>query len=224
MKYTIISILIIGILVLGGFYFYKGKVDKDIPMVKQGSDLPKPTPAGIFEVDTNKSNINWSLEVSDTKSYKGTAKLASGQGTIKDDIVTGGSFEVDLGSIKENNNAENLETYFKSAGFFDTETYPTAKFEITKISKTPITPADYTVTGNLTLRGQTKEITFPAIISKQADSTFIASGDVDMDMSMWGIKYGGDSLLGSLGDKAGNYSVKLSLFIVTRPVAEEISE
>ncbi|MFA7216906.1 MAG: YceI family protein [Candidatus Paceibacterota bacterium] len=224
MKYTIISILIIGILVLGGFYFYKSKAGKDIPMIQQGSDLPKPTPVGTFEVDTNKSNINWSLETSDTKSYKGTAKFASGKGTIKDGIVTGGSFEVDLNSIKENNNADKLEVYFKSVEFFNTEIYPTAKFEITKISKTPITPADYTVTGNLTLKGITKEVTFPAIISKQKDSTFIASGDVDMDTSLWGIKYGGNSLFGSLGDKAGSNSVKLSLFIVTRPVTEEVSE
>lgn len=222
MKYTIISILVIGILVAGGFYLYKNK-DKNIPVVQQGSDLPQPTPAGTFELDTNKSNINWFGEMFNIRSHKGTIKLVSGQGTIEDALITGGSFEIDMNTIKENNNTEKLEKHLKSADFFNVEMYPTARFEITNISKTSITPADYTVTGNLTIKGITKEITFPAIIAKQSDSTFIATADVDIDRSLWDIRYGSDSFFDNLGDEVISDSIKLNLFLVTKPVADEVT-
>ena len=63
---------------------------------------------------------------------------------------------IDMASI--DTRVEPRDTDLKSSKFFDVATYPTMTFQSTKISKT----GDGTVkmTGNLTLHGVTKEVTF----------------------------------------------------------------
>jgi len=218
MKYTIITILIIALLVGVGFYLF-GKKDANIPVVEQGSDLPAETPANSFVIDTARSNINWYGEMVGIKSHTGTIKLSGGQGSIENDVITGGSFVINMTTIKDNDNSERLETHLKSDDFFSVETYPEATFEITNITKTPIAPADYTVTGDLTIKGKTNEVTFPAKIARQEDNTFIATGEVEIDRSLWDVRYGSDSFFDNLGDSVISNTVKLGLFLVTNPVA-----
>ncbi len=218
MKYTIITILIIALLVGVGFYLF-GKKNTNIPVVEQGSDLPTQTSADRFVIDTTKSNINWYGEMAGIRSHRGTIKLSGGEGTIEDDVVTGGSFTINMTTIKDNDRSERLENHLKSDDFFSVETYPESKFEITTISKAPIAPADYTITGNLTIKGKTNEVTFPAKIARQPDNTFIATADVEIDRSLWDVRYGSDSFFDNLGDQVISNTIKLNLFLVTNPVA-----
>lgn len=219
MKYTIITVLIIALLVGVGFYLFSNKKNTNIPVVEQGSDLPTETSSDRFVIDTTKSNINWYGEMAGIRSHRGTIKLSRGEGTIEDDVVTGGSFTINMTTIKENDGSERLETHLKSDDFFSVETYPEAVFEITSISKAPIAPADYTIKGNLTIKGKTNEITFPAKIARQQDNTFIATGDVEIDRSLWDVRYGSDSFFDNLGDQVISNTIKLNLFLVTNPVA-----
>lgn len=63
-----------------------------------------------------------------------------------------------------------LTGHLQSPDFFDVEKFPESKFESTKIEKS----ADgFTVTGNLTLHGVTKSITFPAKIDVKADQVSV---------------------------------------------------
>jgi polyisoprenoid-binding protein YceI len=57
-----------------------------------------------------------------------------------------------------------LTKHLKTADFFDVAKYPEAKFESTEIKPGGEKGATHTVTGNLTLHGVTKSITFPATI------------------------------------------------------------
>lgn len=69
------------------------------------------------------------------------------------------AMDVDAG--KRNDWTPKLEEHLKSPDFFDVAKYPTASFKSTAIK------ADgkgYTVSGELTLRGVTKKISFPASI------------------------------------------------------------
>ena len=70
--------------------------------------------------------------------------------------VTSLSLEIDMTSLTAEDEA--LTSELKSAEFFDVEQHPTAKFESTKIEHGE--GGAHTITGNLTLHGQTKEITF----------------------------------------------------------------
>ena len=63
-----------------------------------------------------------------------------------------------------------LTDHLKTADFFDVAKYPTATFVSTAIKAGGEKGASHTVTGNLTLHGVTKSVTFPATISATADA------------------------------------------------------
>jgi polyisoprenoid-binding protein YceI len=63
--------------------------------------------------------------------------------------------EVDVSTIDTRNGKR--DDHLRSADFFDVEKYPTMKFESTRIEKTG---DGLKMTGNLTMRGVTKEVVF----------------------------------------------------------------
>ncbi|MDR4318214.1 YceI family protein [Niallia circulans] len=65
------------------------------------------------------------------------------------------AFKFDVASI--NTHSEDRDNHLKSADFFDTEKYPTIDFKSTSITKDG---DDYKVTGDLTIKGVTKPVTF----------------------------------------------------------------
>jgi polyisoprenoid-binding protein YceI len=66
--------------------------------------------------------------------------------------------------------SERLTGHLKSADFFDVATHPTATFASTGIVAAPGPGgATHTVHGNLTLRGITKNISFPATLARATD-------------------------------------------------------
>lgn len=86
----------------------------------------------------------------------------------------------------------NLTKHLKTADFFDVEKFPQATFVSTEIKPGGERGASHTITGNLTLHGVTKSITFPATINATADT-------VNVDSMFWinrkdfGINYAGAS-------------------------------
>lgn len=73
--------------------------------------------------------------------------------------------EIDASSI--NTNHEKRDEHLRSADFFDVENHGTATFESTSVTPTGDNTAK--ITGNLTIRGVTKEVTL--------DATYIGEGD-----------------------------------------------
>ena len=98
----------------------------------------------------------------------------------------------------------------KSADFLDTEKFPTAKFEITSVA--PLandSSATHTISGNLTLKDSTKNISFPAKLTV-ADNNLQAQANFNIDRTLWGLYYGNDK---SLGDKFIRPEVNIKLNI-----------
>jgi len=72
-----------------------------------------------------------------------------------------------------------LTQHLKTPDFFDVAKYPTATFVSTAIKPGGDKGASHTVTGNLTMHGVTKSVSFPASISAAADAV-----DVDANFSI----------------------------------------
>ena len=71
--------------------------------------------------------------------------------------------------------APDLTKHLKTADFFDVAKYPEATFVSTSIKPGGDKGASHTVTGNLTMHGVTKSITFPATISVTPDVATVDS-------------------------------------------------
>jgi polyisoprenoid-binding protein YceI len=83
-----------------------------------------------------------------------------------------------------------LTKHLKTADFFDVAKYPEAKFESTEIKPGGEKGATHTITGNLTLHGVTKSITFPATIAATPDAITVDS-TFAINRKDFGINYAG---------------------------------
>ncbi|MCD0489217.1 YceI family protein [Pedobacter sp. MC2016-14] len=162
-----------------------------------------------YTVDAAKSSITW-IGKKVTGSHNGTIALKSGTLNVNGKSITGGSFVIDMTSIKDADGSEKLEGHLKADDFFGSTKYPTSTFVITKV-------AGAVVTGNLTIKGITKPVSFPATVTVNADGTATAlAGKILVDRTKYDIKYGSKSFFDSIGDKAIDDNFEISVKLVAK--------
>jgi polyisoprenoid-binding protein YceI len=79
-----------------------------------------------------------------------------------------------------------LTTHLKSPDFFEVKKFPQAKFVTTKVVRVGL---ENKVTGDLTMHGKTKSVTFP-INFKHTLQGLNADATLKIDRTQWGITYG----------------------------------
>lgn len=103
------------------------------------------------------------------KTFTATANLAEA-GTVE-----GGSVQVEIDTKSIFSDADKLTGHLMNEDFFDVEKFPKASFASTEITKGGDGDHTHTVKGNLTLRGETKAITFPATITLEGETVTVKS-------------------------------------------------
>lgn len=166
-----------------------------------------------YTVDVAKSSVTW-LGKKVAGSHNGTISLKSGSLAIDGAKLTGGSFVIDMTSIKDADGSEKLEGHLKADDFFGAEKFPTATFVITKVAGSG---ANVTITGNLTIKGTTKPVSFPATVAVNTDGTVSAvAGKITVDRTKYDIKYGSKSFFDSIGDKAIDDNFEIGVKLVAK--------
>jgi polyisoprenoid-binding protein YceI len=172
-----------------------------------------------FVVDKTASTLVWTGKKI-TGEHTGNVQLASGELIAEGKIVKQGNFEIDLTSIsvtdiKDPEYNAKLVGHLKNEDFFHVDQFPKASFTITSI--TPKSGEQYDVNGKLTLKGVTKDITFPATI-KNDGKKISATAKIKVDRTQFNIRYGSASFFDSLGDKAIDNEFVLDLNLVANAV------
>ena len=108
--------------------------------------------------------------------YAGSPENSRVNFTIKTDSIT--------------TDTPDLTKHLKTADFFDVAKYPEASFVSTAIKAGGENGASHTVTGNLTLHGVTKAITFPATINVTPEAATVESS-FSINRKDFGINYAG---------------------------------
>lgn len=169
-----------------------------------------------YSADVTKSEINWSAQKV-TGSHAGNITLKDGNLEFTDGVLSGGNFTVDMASLAvtdlEGKMKGKLEGHLKSEDFFGVEKFPTASFTITKVSAKG-TPGDYKVTGDITVKGTTKEIKFYAHVEDEG-SNKVATADIVLDRTDFDVRYGSGSFFSGLGDKTIYDDFELSVKLVS---------
>jgi len=97
--------------------------------------------------------------------------------------------DIDMKSVFSD--ADGLTKHLQTGDFFEVEKYPKASFVSTKIAADTAKGADnYTVTGDLELRGQKKAITFPAKITVNPSEVAVEA-EFSINRKDFGIAYAG---------------------------------
>ena len=123
-----------------------------------------------------------------TGSHHGGFKAFTGYFTIKDGAPVGNDHKVIIDMKSTFADDEKLQGHLKSPDFFDVEKFPQATFDVTGFKKD--SASSYTVSGNFTLHGMTKNISFPATVSMSGDSVKI-DAKFDINRKDFGIVYPG---------------------------------
>src|SRR5690606_1358991 len=118
-----------------------------------------------------------------------------GDVTVKDGQLESGKFVADMTSLDNvdlQSDAEQkakLEGHLKSGDFFEVEKFPTASYEITKVS--PLAEGDYNtlLEGNLTIKGITKPVKFNANVAVSQGEVSIATEPADIMREDYGVKF-----------------------------------
>lgn len=121
-----------------------------------------------------------------TGSHSGEFKKFSGSFTVLDGEPQSGNFTIDMDSTTSD--SEKLTTHLKNAEFFNVPKFPTTEFVVTEFVKKG--EKSYTLSGNLTLHGVTKNITFPTTV-EVGDSLIKVNAEFDIKRQEFGISYPG---------------------------------
>lgn len=171
-----------------------------------------------YNVDVTKSTFQWTGKKI-TGSHWGYIKFSSGSVTVDKNAVVGGSFEVDMNSMDcqdlKGEYGQKLLGHLKADDFFGTDKFPKSTLTIKSVSAIAGAKAgenNATVVADLTVKGQTQEITFPATINVTPKEV-TAVADFNINRTKFGIKYGSGSFFSNLGDKTiyDDFNVKINL-------------
>jgi polyisoprenoid-binding protein YceI len=153
---------------------------------------------GKKEIDIQNSNVVWKgYKV--TGSHQGVIAIKSGHLNFNNEKLVGGSFIIDMTTITstdlEDDSKSQLEGHLKSDDFFGIEKFPTASLVFTKVK--PTGKNGYTITGDLTIKGKTEQITFDLSVYGNKANT-----SLKIDRTKFDVRYGSTSFFDGLKDKA----------------------
>lgn len=174
-----------------------------------------------FKLQPQLSTLGW-VGKKVTGQHSGNVQFKEGTLQVSGNQIVGGLFTVDMNSLKVEDikDAETngkLMGHLRSDDFFSIEKNPTATFKITKVTpmKADASGNNATITGDLTIKGITKPVSFPAKAGVKGDLAS-ASGTATIDRTKFDIKYGSKSFFEGIGDKAIMDDFTLSFNVIAK--------
>jgi len=170
-----------------------------------------------FSVDSKSSKLNWTGEKITGKHW-GTVNIKNGTVNLDNNKMSG-FFEIDMTSIvaedlkSDKATHDKLVGHLKSDDFFSVDKNPTAKFTLKKADKYNPKKGEnynYMITGDLTIKGITHEIRFPANIEIK-DKNMTANASFTIDRSKWDVRFRSGSFFDNLGDNLIYDDIKFDL-------------
>ena len=192
----------------------KGEIKEKI-VVKEEVKVEEATTVNNLDLTT--SLMTWK-GTKPTGSHDGTVAFKSGGMVVEDNVLKSGEFVIDMNTIKNldmegSDGAGKIVKHLKAPDFFDVEVYPTSKFVITSVLEVE---GRLAVTGNLTIKDVTKNITIPATISTTDGKTTFKSEVFNIDRADFNVKYGSKRWIEGLKDKFIDDLVEMSFTVVTK--------
>lgn len=173
--------------------------NKDKPLTSESKEVNTTANGEMYALDTAASSIEWKgykVVKTENTSHYGTIKFDGGELTVHDGKLESGKFTANMNSLESvdlKDDAEQkgkLEGHLKSGDFFETEKYPTAVYELTKVTETK-DGGDYNtlLEGNLTVKGITKPVEFKANVTVSDNEVMIATEPKDIMREDYGVKF-----------------------------------
>lgn len=114
------------------------------------------TDVSTWTIDGGHSEVGFGVRHMMISTVRGSFSGISGTINLNEQSFgdSGVAVELDAATISTQN--EDRDAHLRSGDFFDVENHPTLTFRSTRVEGTP---EDFTVVGDLTIRGETREVT-----------------------------------------------------------------
>src|SRR5699024_3767800 len=125
--------------------------------------------AGKWTLDASHSEAMFSVRHAGISRVRGTFEDFSGSATFTEDVNSSViNAEVQAASVNTRN--EGRDEHLRGEDFFDAANHPVLKFDSLEVSD--FDGEEFKLTGNLTIRGVTKEVTFKGEFGGQTVDVF----------------------------------------------------
>ena len=167
-------------------------------------------------IDTKESVVTWrGYNLNGLNSQTGYVYISKGGLLIENGELMGGIVEVDMNTIEDKKHGRDnkLVNHLKDPDFFEVEKFPFSTIAITSV--TSINDENKKVTGNLTIKGITHPVTFPAQVEIK-EGTVKANGKLVIDRTLWDVRYKSGKFYDNLANQAMSDSIEFHMKIVAR--------
>lgn len=169
-----------------------------------------------YSIDTKESTVTWkgSMLIG-TNSHTGFVSISKGALMIENGMLVGGTSEVNMNTIVDENHESdnNLIKHLKDPDFFDVEKFPIATIVITNAALA--NGGEVQVTGNLTIKGITNPVAFPAKIGVK-NGIVTMNGKLVIDRTLWDVRYKSAKFYTLLADQTMSDSIEFYINIVAK--------
>lgn len=169
-----------------------------------------------YSIDTSESVVEWKGGMlMGTNSHTGYIYISKGALMIQNGQLKGGTAEIDMNTIEDESHGRNngLVNHLKDPDFFDVKRFPVSTIEITGAE--PVGGGDIKLTGNLTIKGITHAVTFPARVEVK-DSIVKANSKLVIDRTRWNVLYKSGKFYDLLADQAMADSIEFHIKLVAK--------
>lgn len=170
-----------------------------------------------YVIDKKESVVTWkgSMLLASGEGHTGYVYISKGELMIDKGQLVSGTVEVDMNTMgdKDHGSENDLVNHLKSSDFFDVKKFPISTFTITEVVS--VSGENINVTGNLTIKGTTHAITFPAKIEVKA-GIVNANGKVIIDRTKWDVRYKSGKFYDNLADEAISDDIEFNMKIVAK--------
>jgi polyisoprenoid-binding protein YceI len=229
MNKTILSIIAIASLF---FMVACGEKGPDTVEAKPEADTAQASStSATYAVDGAASTLEWiGRKQVGQDMHQGTIAIQSGSMSVEGGNLTAGNFVVDMTAITVTDQTPDekkgyLVGHLQSDDFFNAEAFPTATFAVTKVeAATDDSTATHHISGNLTIRDVTKEITIPANVTISEDK-ITTSSSFAINRADFNVKYGSAThIVDITKDKIINDELEFNLSMVANKQVEQATK
>lgn len=180
--------------------------------------------SGAYNFDKNHSSIGFRVKHMGLVDVPGFFRDFTGTINYDAKDVTKSSVEFNAKVTSVDTGVANRDNHLRTADFFEIEKYPDMSFKSTKIEKSG---NQWMITGNLTMKGVTKQVSFPfniaGFIPGERGTRMGATAETTINRTDFGVNYGNKLPNGTL-QLSDDVKVILNIEAVMPPAAKANAE
>jgi polyisoprenoid-binding protein YceI len=170
-------------------------VETPVPKEKAMSDTTTTATAvqtGEYNVDTSHTRVGFVARHAMVTKVRGSFQEFEGRGYFDADDPTRSHLQLEIKATSIDTGNADRDAHLRSNDFFDMDNYPEIRFVSTSVER--VDREHYNVTGDLTIKGQTRAVTVPFEVSGPVQDPWGnqrigLEGRAEINRKDWGVNF-----------------------------------